>query len=72
MVGVDRMANYLETILSPLTSHPSPLKNYHYEYTNKKGNLEADSSAHSFNRHGDSNHAWRDQLHGSKRIFLTQ
>ena len=28
MVGVDRMPNYLETILSPLTSHPSPLKNY--------------------------------------------
>ena len=57
MVGVDRLVNYLESILSPLTSHPSPLKNYHYEYTNKKGNLEADSSAHSFNRYGDSNNA---------------
>ena len=26
MVGVDRLANYLESILSPLTSHLSPQK----------------------------------------------
>ena len=72
MVGVDRMANYLETILSPLTSHPSPLKNHHYEYTTEKGNLEADSSADSFNSYGDSNHSWRYQLHGSQRLFLKE
>ena len=73
MVGVDRMANYLKSILSPLTSHPSPLKKQkNHEYTNKKGDLEADSSAHSFNRYGDSNHAGRYQLHGSKRIFLKE
>ena len=34
--------------------------------------MEADSSAHSFNRYGDSNHAGRYQLHGSKRIFLKE
>ena len=59
MVGVDRLANYLESILLPLTTK----KTKHYEYTNKKGNMEADSSAHRFNSHSYSNYARRYELH---------
>ena len=53
------MVNYLESILLPLTTK----KTKHYEYTNKKGNMEADSSAHRFDSHSYSNYARRYELH---------
>ena len=43
---------------------PSPLKKTkHYEYTNQKGNFEADSSAHLFDSYGYSDYARSNELH---------